>query len=158
MKTKLIITTMMMLFIMISCSITKTTPETVTLISKKIESKDFTIEVNYANPLRMLPVYLNSNYTLRIKNDSVFAYLPYYGVIHVAPFDSSEGGIKFGSLINDYEIITNKKNTGWDIRFKVTPAMYEYSIYMTVYKDGKAIVSFNSYQQDPISFDGEVRR
>jgi hypothetical protein len=156
MKTNMIIA-IMLLFIMVSCSITKTTPEASILITKKIESKNFTIEVNYANPLRMLPVYLNSNYTLRIKNDSAFAYLPYYGVIHVAPFDAREGGIKFETLMNEYKVLSNRMNSGWDIRFKVKPAMYEYSVHMKVYKDGKATVSFNSYQQDPISFNGEVR-
>jgi hypothetical protein len=158
MKTLISCNVGLLLLFMTSCSILKTTPETISETTKKVESKDFTIEVNYANPLRMKPVYLTSDYTLRIKNDSVFAYLPYYGVAHVAPFDSSEGGIKFETLMTGYEIHSNKKSNGWNIRFKVKPSMFEYNVYLNVFNNGSAMISFDSYQRDAISFNGEVKQ
>jgi predicted component of type VI protein secretion system len=78
MKTKLIFYALLVLFA--ACSSLKTAPDVIREITRKVESKDYTIAVNYANPLRMRPVYLTSEYEVRIKNDSAFAYLPYFGV------------------------------------------------------------------------------
>ena len=158
MKTSLINATILLLFFMISCSISKTTPEKASEITKKIESKNFTINVNYANPLRMKPVFLTSGYSLRIKNDSAFAYLPYYGVAQVAPIDLSEGGIKFETLMSKYQIHSNKKSDGWYIQFNVKQNESEYEVFINVFNNGNAIVSINSYERDVISFNGEVNQ
>ena len=90
------------LLFLVSCSSSKTLPATVDKVTQKVQSKDFVITVNYANPLRGQQIYLTSDYDLRIKNDSAFAYLPYYGVAYVAPYGISEGGIKFSEPVNDY--------------------------------------------------------
>jgi len=146
-----------LLFFMTSCSGLKTAHETIKEITNKVELKDFTVVMNYANPMRMKPVFLTSEYDLRIKNDSAFAYLPYYGVAHVAPFDASEGGIKFASLMSDYKITPNRKSTGWEISFRVKSNLSLYDIHMNIFNNGNTTVSVNSYERDMISFDGEIK-
>jgi hypothetical protein len=157
MKTLLICITFLLLFFMTSCSFSKTTPETINEVTRKIESKDFTIVVNYANPMRMKPVFLTSEYDLRIKNDSAFAYLPYYGVAHVAPFDPSQGGIKFAEPLTDYKVTPNKKSNGWDIRFKVKGRESVYDIIMSIFNNGSTMFSVTSYERDMITFNGEMK-
>jgi hypothetical protein len=158
MKKLLICPTFMLLFFMTSCSSLKTAPETVTEITKKIESKNFTVEVNYANPLRMKQVYLTYGYDLRIKNDSAFAYLPYYGVAHIAPYDCSEGGIKFAEPMTNYSVTPNKKSTGWDISFKVKSKLSVFDVVMNVFNNGSTMLTINSYERDMISFNGDIKR
>jgi len=149
---------MLLLFLMSSCSTLRTAPETIKEITEKIESKNFTIGVNYANPLRMRPVYLTSEYEIRIKNDSAFAYLPYYGVAHVAPFDSNEGGIKFAEPVIDYTIKSNKKLNGWDIRFKVKSKATQFDVLLSIADNGNSTITVNSYDRDMISFNGEIKK
>jgi hypothetical protein len=156
MKTQISIAALL-LFFMTSCSGLKTAPETIKEITSKVESKDFTVVMNYANPLRMKPVFLTSEYDLRIKNDSVFAYLPYYGVAHVAPFDASEGGIKFATIMSDYKITPNRKSTGWEITFHVKSKQSTYDVHMNIFNNGSTTVTVNSYDRDMISFDGEIK-
>ena len=139
-----------------SCSFLKTSPETKKMISTKVESKDFTVGVNLANPLRMKPVSLTSDYTLRIKNDSAFAYLPYYGVAQIAPF-SGEGGIKFAEPMIDYKMSSNKKSTGWDIQFQLKSELVLYTVSMNIYDNGSSIIPVNSFNRDVINFNGEVK-
>jgi hypothetical protein len=146
------------LFLLTSCSVLKTAPETIKEVTGKIVAKDFTILTNYAIPLRMQPVNLISEYSLTIKNDSAFAFLPYFGVARVAPYNSSEGGIKFAEKMTDFQIKTNKKSTGWEITFKVKPkAMVEYQVYLSVFDNGSATFNVNSYEKDMISFSGNMK-
>ena len=127
------------------------------LIEQMVNKKDFTVSVNYANPTRGSQIYLTSEYTLKIKNDSAFAYLPYYGVAYVAPYNSSEGGIKFSELMYDYKITPNKKNDGWKIRFKVKSVMSEVNVYMDIFENGNCSMNINSYDKESIHFSGEIK-
>jgi len=157
MKTLLIYSTFVMLFLMAACSTTKTATETIGEVTRKVESKDITVTVHYTNPLRMKQVMLTSEYDLRIKNDSAFAYLPYFGVAYSAPYGSSEGGIKFAETVNDYVITPNKKLNGWDIRFKIRSKEDVYEIFMNIFNNGSASFSVTSQKRDMISFSGEVK-
>lgn len=145
------------LYIMTSCSFTKTTPETIRDITNKVESKDFTVIVNYANPMMGRQIYLNSEYDLRIKNDSAFAYLPYFGVAYAVPY-GGDGGIKFAEPMIDYSISRNKKLTQWNIQFKVKAKESAFYIYMNVFNNGSSSISVNSFNKQEISFDGQVKR
>jgi len=143
---------------MTACSSTKTATESIGEVTRKVESKDVTVTVHYANPLRMKQVILTSEYDLRIKNDSAFAYLPYFGVAYSAPYGSSEGGIKFAEPMNDYVITPNKKSNGWDIRFKIRSKEDVYEIFMNIFNNGSALFSVTSQKRDMISFSGEIKR
>ena len=158
MKTQLMYSTFVLVLFMTACSSTKTTSETISAITRKVESKDITVTVHYANPLRMKQIILTSEYDLRLKNDSAFAYLPYFGVAYSAPYGSSEGGIKFAEPMNDYAITPNKKSNGWDIRFKIRSKEDVYEIFMNIFNNGSALFSVTSQKRDMISFSGEVKR
>jgi hypothetical protein len=146
------------LFFLTACSAFKTAPETIKKVSAKIDAKDFTILTNYAIPLRMQPVNLTSEYSLRIKNDSAFAFLPYFGVAHVAPYNSGDGGIKFAEKMYNFHIKPIKKSTGWEITFKVKPkTMTEYEVYLNVFENGSVSFNINSYEKDMISFSGNMK-
>jgi len=119
MKTQIKATAFMMFVFFVSCSSLKTTSQFIHEVTQKVQTKDFTIVVNYANPMRWRQIYLNSEYELRIRNDSAFAYLPFFGVAYSVPYGGGEGGIKFTEPMKNYSIVPNKKKDGWDIRFKV---------------------------------------
>ena len=157
MKSHVVLWSLVVLIFTSACSSLKTTPEKAIEITNKIDNKDFTIKFNYANPIRMQQIALTSEYNLTIKGDSAIAFLPYYGVAHVAPFNSSEGGIKFTSNMLDYSKSMNKKGDGWNIRFKINSSEYHYNIFLSVYQNGNSILQRNSYERDPISFYGEMK-
>ncbi|MDO9152652.1 MAG: DUF4251 domain-containing protein [Paludibacter sp.] len=157
MKSQFLLPILVVLLHLSSCSSSKTTPETTRKVTQQIENKDFSIKVNYAVPMRMKQVYLTSDYDVRIKNDSAFAFLPYYGVAHVAPMNTSEGGIRFAEQMTDYTIRPNKKHDGWEISFKVKTREYHYQLYLSIFNNGSSSVTINSYERDAISFYGELK-
>ena len=158
MKKYLIQVSFIAIVFMISCSSLKTAPEVIQEVTGKITSKDYTIAVNFANPMRWRQIYLNSDYDLRIKNDSAFAYLPFFGVAYSAPYGGGEGGIKFAEPIIGYSVKPNKKSDGWDIQFKVKAKENNYEISMNIFNNGNSMFTVKSYNRDPITFNGELKK
>ncbi len=145
------------ILLLASCSTSKVTTESIQALNKKIESKNYTIGVQYAYPLRGKQIYLNANYELKIKNDSAFAFLPYFGVAYTAPYSSTEGGIKFSEPMMDYKAQINQKKKCWEVSFKVNTTFYNYNFDMNIFDNGKVSFTVISNQRDPISFSGEIK-
>lgn len=143
---------------LLSCSAGKDVAETVQKITNKVENRNFVVNVNYAIPMRMGQVALTSSYTLKIQGDSVFAYLPYYGVAQTAPYGFNDGGIKFNEKAQDFKIISNKKKDGWIISFKINTVSYHYQFKMDVFNTGKTDFRVTMFERDPIDFSGDVEQ
>ncbi len=156
MKTHLVYSAFLLL-LMTSCGLTKTTSETISEITKKINSKDFAIVVNSAQPMKGRQIDLSPDSEIRIKNDSAFTYLPYFGEAYVAPL-GTEGGIKFFEPMQNYTVSKNKRSNGWDINFKIKTDQENYEVYMTVFNNGSASFSITPSNRDAISYDGEVKK
>jgi hypothetical protein len=149
-----------LIFFSVACSSLKLTSEEKELIKSRvitgIESNDYTIRVNQADPMRWKTIPLTSEYKLTIRNDSAFAFLPFFGRAYVAPYNSAEGGIKFEKKMEDYQVARNKKGDGWEIRFKMNLPNSNYQIFLSVFETGRSIINVNSYQRDPIAFYGDI--
>ncbi len=141
--------------LLLPCLGLTTIPENQKGLSQKIQQKDFTVLVNYANPLRGTQIYLTSEYDLKIRNDSAFAFLPYFGVAFSESY-GGDGGIKFAEPMINYSIKNKKKSDGWDIRFKVKARESVYEISMDIYNNGSSTISVNTFNRDMITFLGEV--
>lgn len=143
--------------LIISCSSTKNAVENIAEVRKKVDGKNYIIDVNFAKPLRARQISLSAMYSLEIRNDSAFAHLPYFGVAYMAPYGGGEGGIMFREPIKAYSIEPNKKNNAWNITFKVDTKDYNYQFYLDIFENGSSTISVSSYQRDQISFSGYLR-
>jgi hypothetical protein len=123
-----------------------------------VESQHYTFIAQYANPLGGGHRYLTSDYDLKIRKDSLIAYLPYFGRAY---FDtgyggSSDSGIKFTSTKFTYKI-TAKKKGGWDVVIKPSDVKYMDTINMYISSDGYTNVQFTITNKSAISFDGVLK-
>ena len=157
MKTNLIQAVFIVLIFMTSCSFLKTGSISIQELTQEVQSKDFTVSVNTADPLRMRQFYLTSEYDLQLKNDSAFAFLPYFGVAYSAPYGGGEGGIKFAEPMMNYSVKPNKKSNGWDIYFKIKAKDCVYEFYMSIFTNGSSMFTVNSFNRDVITFNGEIK-
>ena len=157
MKTNLIQAVFIVLIFMTSCSFLKTGSISIQELTQEVQSKDFTVSVNTADPLRMRQFYLTSEYDLQLKNDSAFAFLPYFGVAYSAPYGGGEGGIKFAEPMMNYSVKPNKKSNGWDIYFKINAKDCVYEFYMSIFTNGSSMFTVNSFNRDVITFNGEIK-
>jgi len=107
------------------------------------------------NPLRGRSRTLTSEYDVKINNDSLVSYLPYFGRAYQAPMDPSQGGIQFTSTSFSYEVNANGKN-GWDVIIKPKDYQDVQQLSFTIFDNGSATLNVVSTQKDPISFNGNV--
>jgi hypothetical protein len=116
---------------------------------------------NIANTMNGSSVALTSSYDLTLSNDTLTAFLPYYGVAYTAPpMSSTEGGVKFTTTKFDYKV-TEKKNGNIEIFFKPlnleprAPSDVQ-RMTLTVSQGGFANLQITLLNRQPISYTGTL--
>lgn len=123
-----------------------------TKVDSMVNSGHYTVQAQSAQPMGWQQVSLSSGYELKIKGDSTFAYLPYYGRVYFASFNSNEGGIRFGNQIKNYKVNKDRNNT--EVSFNVGTQDDVYQVNMSISKSGYASIVINSNNRQSISYYG----
>lgn len=121
-------------------------------VEEKLKSKNFTFKARQANPMSGSSINLTSEYDLKMKNDSAFAYLPFFGVAYRAEYGSTEGGIKFEEIASEYKM--NLKKDIYTIEFTVKSSKDQYDCVFTISKSGYGTLQISSNNRQQISFYG----
>lgn len=126
------------------------------LITNKLESQNYTFTPRTAIPVSGKTINLTpSYYSLRVTNDSVIAFLPYFGRAYTAPMDPSEGGIKFTSTDFKYQIGERKKGM-WNISIETSDTQARARLTLSVSDNGYASLTVLDNNRQSISFYGEI--
>ncbi|MBC6109033.1 DUF4251 domain-containing protein [Pedobacter fastidiosus] len=95
-----------------------------------------------------------SQYDVKVNKDSVIAYLPFYGRSYNAPYNSSEGGIKFTSKDFTYTESKSKKGS-YIIQINTKDVKREnYRFTINISANGYASLIASSVNKQPITFNG----
>lgn len=126
-------------------------------VKQKIDSVNYTFKANYIVPMRGSGRTLATNdYDLRVKKDSVIAYLPYFGRVYMkAPISSTDGGLKFTSTKFDYKT-TPKKKGGWQVTILIKDTDKANRITLDISPNGSATLITTGNFRDAISFYGDI--
>jgi hypothetical protein len=142
-------------------------------VKKLLDSKKFTFHARYANPLgggvtslngqliNISPqgtghIYLTTDYDVRVRPDSVIAYLPYFGRTTFAPsINSSDAGVKFTSTKFGYDAKTGKRG---NTVITVTPkdAQYNSKMIFDINENGTATLQMIITNRNSIYYDGYI--
>jgi len=126
-------------------------------IKSKIDSKNYTFVANYVRPQRGGGHPLTDSYDLRVKADSVVAFLPYFGQAYFdVPYNPTDGGIKFQSTNFTYKADQQKKGN-WVIHIQPKDAKHTRELILNVSKNGYASLTVNSTNRDFITFNGYIQ-
>lgn len=125
-----------------------------------VKDQNFLFDANYAYPMGGPSRSLNFGYDLVVSKDTIRAYLPYFGVSHVAPIDPADGGVKFTWTKFDYKSTVNKKGM-FDILITPKTMVNQGSadvryIRLSISPNGYATLSVTSNNRDPISYNGTI--
>lgn len=94
---------------------------------------------------------------LRIKGDSVSAYLPYYGERHIAGnYNNNNVGIQFEGIPEDFEVAKHEKKQAYKIRFGISDNAEAYLVNVTLFPNLKSEIVVNSNQRFSITYYGEA--
>ena len=117
--------------------------------------KSFVFKAQSVSPTGGATRQLTSDYDLRVSNDTIQTYLPYFGRAYQAPMNPSEGGIHFTSTNFDYQVVDRKKGRT-ELTIRPIDAEDVREMTLSVSKNGYASLQVLSNNRQPISFNGVV--
>ena len=121
-----------------------------------VDSQQFVFVAQSVNPLRGRFRNLTSEYDVRVSQDTMVSYLPYFGRAYSAPIDPSKSGLEFKSTDFSYSVTPRKKN-GWDVLIKPKDYRDVQQFRFTINENGSANLDVTSISRDPISFNGYIK-
>lgn len=146
-----------------SCKTTKdaaTIEQETAQYNQAIEQGDFIFSADRVLPRRGSSRSLSTMYTVKISQDTLDVYLPYFGRAYSAPFNPTDGGFKFVSTDFDYQVVAKKKGM---YQVTITPKDIKNSdIRGTILRfdmgnNGYASLNVSSDNREPIGFSGTFK-
>lgn len=123
------------------------------LVKEKIESGAYTIKVDRALPMQGRSVNLTSSYSLEIRNDSVFSYLPYFGRAYSVPYGGGSGMI-FKEPLTDYTLSFDKETAKIRFKTRTTEGNHEFGI--QIFSNGSTSIQARPANRQGISYQGTL--
>lgn len=125
-------------------------------LRKEVNTNNFAFVIDHCSSARFGDVYLHNGEELRIKNDSIYANLPFFGIAHTAPIDPLTGGITFSQKINNL-LIKEIPMKGWRVELNVQNTPFSYRFRIEIAPDGKSVISVTSPDRSAMTYYGEVK-
>ena len=123
-------------------------------VREAIDAKRYKIDVNRVMPMRGGSKHLTSDYSLEIRNDSIYSYLPYFGVAYTIPYGGGKG-LNFNAPLSEYTSEYSKKGNA-RITLKVRNEEDNYIYNITIYPNGTSNIQVTPTNRQSISFSGEM--
>lgn len=148
---------MLMMGTVVACS--TLTPAEKEALAKRVntalDERQYEISVQMMFPLKGPGKNLTSGWSLEVKNDSLFSYLPYMGRAYNVPFGGGKG-LNFDAPIKNYRDGMWQKNLR-KIDFDATNDEDTYHYTIDVYENGNATINVVARERDPITFSGMMK-
>jgi hypothetical protein len=125
------------------------------IIAQAIEAKQYIFKARTALPQTGGARQLTSSYDLTLRNDSLIAYLPYFGRAYSSAIGRSTSGIDFTSTKFSYKV-TQDKRGGWTIFIEPKDAEDVRQLTLNLSKNGYGTLLVTNQNRQPISFSGVV--
>ena len=122
-----------------------------------LSSKSFTFKAQSAWPLQGTVVQLTAGYDMRLLQDSLNTYLPYFGRAFNAGYNTNEGGFNFTSKKFDYRL-REKQKGGWEITIRPVDAKDIIEMNYSVSTNGYATLQVISNSRQAISYYGIIEK
>lgn len=121
-----------------------------------LTNKTFVFKAQSAWPLQGTVVQLNTGYDMKVMQDSINTYLPYFGRAYSAGY-GTEGGINFISKKFEYKL-KEKSKGGWEITIRPTDAKDITELTYSIASNGYATLQVISNNRQTISFYGVIEK
>jgi len=119
-----------------------------------VESKNFVFNARNANPMSARSINLTTGYDVKITSDSIYSYLPYFGVSHSAVYGGTESPMIFSQ---PFESITSEDvKNGYLIKVAVKNGSDRLDFSFNISVTGSTSLTVSSMNRQAISYFGEV--
>lgn len=119
-----------------------------------VESKMFVFDARNVNPMKGRSITLTSEYDVKVTKDSIYSYLPYYGVAYSASYGGTDSPMIFDKPFETCNIEKTKKGFEVNVTVKNGNDRLDFSFY--IFETGSATLSVSSTNRQAISYYGNV--
>lgn len=123
-------------------------------VKEAVDAKTYEINVDRMHPIKGGSRTLTTNYSLKVRNDSVYSYLPYFGVAYSVPYGGGKGMI-FNEPLTDYTTKKLKKGKV-QVAFQTRSEGDNYEYSLTIYPNGSTTINVQTTNRQSISYTGEM--
>ncbi|MGC9355837.1 MAG: DUF4251 domain-containing protein [Mariniphaga sp.] len=125
-------------------------------VKNMILDKAFVFVPTHAMPLGGGSIHLTYTFEAEIKGDSIFSYLPFYGVAYHVEYGGRNSAFDFSLPIENYEI--HEKEKGYQINLEVKNKMdyITYSFHLS--ELGYSTLNVTSTNRQAISYYGRMEK
>ena len=128
--------------------------EQVKKVTAVLNRRQYKIAIARMYPMNGPSKTVTYGYSVEVKNDSLFSYLPYFGRAYNVPYGGGKG-LNFSAPIGSYqeEVAKNGKRR---IEIGLTNEEDTYLYILEVFDNGSSTVSVMSRQREQISYSGDM--
>lgn len=123
-------------------------------IKNLLEEKTFVFKPTHALPLGGGSIYLSHSFDAEIKGDTLFSYLPFFGVAYRVEYGSRQSAFDFTQPIEEYEF--DKDGNGYQVNLEVKNKMDYLTYNFHISELGYATLNVTSTNRQAISFYGRI--
>ncbi len=121
-----------------------------------VESKTFVFKANSVNPMRGRTIILTSEYDVKITNDSIFSYLPFFGVAYSVSYGGTDSPMIFNKPFETCDFETTKNGYLVQVSVKNGNDRLEFSFHISV--TGSTSLNVSSLNRQSISYNGNLEK
>lgn len=125
-------------------------------IREIILNKSFIYIPTQANPGGSGSIHLTPSFKVKIKNDSVFSYLPFYGVAYNVDYGGRNSAFNFDLPIKSFDI--KEKKNSYRVKLKINNVTDQITYYFSISENGYATLNVTSTKRRSISFYGRIEK
>ena len=123
-------------------------------VTNALNNRDYKIAVDRMYPMRGSSRHVSYGYSVEVRNDTLFSYLPYFGRAYNVPYGGGKG-LNFTAPISDYQEYM-KRNGSRHIEIGVVNDEDIYLYTIEVFDNGSSSVEVRSRQRERISYSGNI--
>ncbi len=121
-----------------------------------ILNRSFVFFPTQANPSGGSSIHLTPSFKVEIKNDSVFSYLPFYGVAYSVDYGGRNSAFNFDLPIKSFDIKDKKNDYRVKLKIKNNSDLITYNF--SISENGYATLNVTSTKRRSISFYGTIEK
>lgn len=121
-------------------------------VTKALNERNYKISILRMNPMRGSSRSVSYGYSVEVRNDTLFSYLPYFGRAYNVPYGGGKG-LNFSHPIENYQEY-QKKNGQRHIEIGLTNEEDTYLYTIEVFDNGNSSVEVLSRQRERIYYTG----
>jgi hypothetical protein len=119
-----------------------------------VESKMFVFDARTANPMKGRTMSLTTDYDVKITQDSIYSYLPYYGVAYTASYGGTDSPMIFDKPFDTINMEKTKKGYTIEVDVKNGNDKLDFSFYIS--ENGTTTLSVSSTNRQSITYYGDI--